>query len=113
MFCIGSFFAGLAGSLQAHYMRVLNPDSFGLFPSIYVLIYTVVGGRKRFAGPVIGAVVLTLVPEIFRPLKAYNPLVLVGVLFFVLYFMREGLVDLPGKVMGRLKGFKAEGAGDV
>ncbi len=103
-FCIGSFFFGLAGSLLAHYMRLLNADSFSLFGSLYVLIYTVAGGRKKFAGPVVGAVVLTIVPEMSRMLKQYQPLIFVAVLFFVLYFMRAGLIDLPDKIRSRFRG---------
>lgn len=102
-FCIGSFFFGLAGSLLAHYMRLLNADTFSLFASLYVLIYMVAGGRRKFAGPVVGAVVLTIVPEMSRVLKQYQPLIFVAVLFFVLYFMRAGLIELPGKVRSRLK----------
>jgi branched-chain amino acid transport system permease protein len=97
-FCIGSFFFGLAGSLLAHYMRLLNADTFSLFGSIYVLIYMVVGGRKKFAGPAVGAIVLTLVPEMSRVLKQYQPLIFVAVLFFVLYVMRGGLAEIPDKI---------------
>jgi len=102
-FCLGSFFIGLAGSLYAHHLRVLNPDTFGLFPSIYILIYAVTGGRKRFPGPIIGAVVLTVVPEASRVLKEYQPLIFVVVLFLVLFFMRDGLVSLPGKIAARMR----------
>jgi branched-chain amino acid transport system permease protein len=114
VFCIGSFFFGLAGSLLAHYMRLINSDSFSLFASIYVLIYVVAGGRKKFAGPIVGAVVLTLVPEISRVLKQYQPLIFVAVLFFVLFFMREGLIDVPRRIksrFGRTGGSKAVEAG--
>ena len=102
-FCLGCFFIGVAGSLYAHHVHVLNPDTFGLFPSIYIVIYAVAGGRKSFAGPIIGAVVLTIVPEASRVLKQYQPLISVGVLFFVLFFMRDGLVSLPGKIASRLR----------
>lgn len=101
-FCLGCFFIGVAGSLYAHHLHVLNPDTFGLFPSIYIVIYAVAGGRKRFAGPIIGAVVLTIVPEASRVLKQFQPLIFVVVLFFVLFFMRGGLVSLPGKIASRL-----------
>jgi branched-chain amino acid transport system permease protein len=103
LFCIGCFFFGLAGSLLAHYMRILNADSFSLFGSIYILIYMVAGGRKKFSGPIVGAVVLTLIPEMFRVMKQYQPLVFVAVLFFVLYFLRAGLADLPDKIRHLIK----------
>jgi branched-chain amino acid transport system permease protein len=95
-------------------MRLINSDSFSLFASIYVLIYVVAGGRKKFAGPIVGAVVLTLVPEISRVLKQYQPLIFVAVLFFVLFFMREGLIDVPWRIksrFGRTGGTKAVGTG--
>jgi len=102
IFCIGSFFMGLAGSLYAHHLRVLNPNSFGLFPSIYIMIYMVVGGRKRFSGSIIGALVLTLIPELSRTLKEYQPYVFAAVLFLVLFLLRQGLVDLVERIETRI-----------
>jgi len=101
IFCIGSFFTGLAGSFYAHYMTVLNPDSFGVFTSLYILIYVAVGG-KAFAGPIIGAIVLTLIPEIFSALKEYQPLVFVFILFTVVFLMPEGLIQLPGIIRSKV-----------
>jgi len=103
IFCIGCFFAGVAGSFYAHYMTVLTPDSFGLFASIYVLIYVVVGGPGRFAGAIIGALILTIVPELFRVLKEYQPFVFVAVLYLVVFLLPGGLVDLPGRIRLRIR----------
>lgn len=96
-FCIGSFFTGLAGGLYAHFMTVLNPDTFNIFRSLYILIYVVVGGRM-FSGPIVGAVVLTLIPEVFGTLKEYQPFVFVSVVFSVVFFLPGGLADLPGRI---------------
>src|SRR5208283_1236070 len=96
-FCVGCFFTGLAGSLYAHYMTVLNPDAFGIFTSLYILIYVVVGGKK-FSGPIAGAIVLTLVPEFFSALKEYQPFVFVLVLFLIVFLLPGGLVDLPRRI---------------
>jgi branched-chain amino acid transport system permease protein len=98
--CIGCFFTGLAGSLYAHYMTVLNPDAFGIFASLYILIYVVVGG-KTFAGPIVGTVILTLVPEFFSALKEYQPFVFVAILFLVIFLLPGGLTDLPSRVLRR------------
>lgn len=94
IFCIGSLFTGLAGALYAHYMTVLNPDSFGTFASLYILVYVVVGGKK-FAGPIIGAVLLTVIPEVSSGLKEYQPFVFVLVLFLVVFLVPGGVSDLP------------------
>jgi len=107
--CVGCFFTGLAGSLYAHYMTVLNPDAFGIFTSLYVLIYVVVGGRA-FAGPIVGAVILTLIPEIFAALKEYQPFVFVLILFLVVFLLPGGLTDLPRRIresVGRTSGGQA------
>lgn len=93
--CIGCFFAGVAGSFHAHYLSVLTPDSFGIFPSIYIIVYVIVGGAKKFPGAVVGAFVLTLIPELFRILKEYQPLIFVTVLYLVVFLLPGGIVDLP------------------
>jgi ABC-type branched-subunit amino acid transport system permease subunit len=95
IFCIGCFIAGLAGSFYAHYWGILNPDSFGLFYSIYLLIYMIVGGTNRFIGAVIGAFVLTLLPEVSRVFQEYQPLVFVAVLYLVVFLLPRGMVELP------------------
>lgn len=106
-FCIGSFFAGVAGCLYAHDLKVLVPDSFGLFPSIYIVIDMIAGGRKSFFGPIIGAIILTLLPQVFLSFAAYQPFIYVVALYLVLYLLPGGLVDLPvliqSKLMIRLK----------
>jgi branched-chain amino acid transport system permease protein len=102
LFSIGSFFTGFAGSLYAHYMTVLNPDSFGIFASLYILIYVIVGGRT-FAGPIAGALVLTLVPELFGALKEYQPFVFVLVLFLVVFLLPGGLMELIERIQYKLK----------
>ena len=109
IFCVVSFFTGLAGSLHAHYMTVLNPDAFGIFTSLYILIYVAVGG-KRFSGPIAGAVILTLIPEVFSALKEYQPYVFVLVLFLVVFLLPGGLTDLPRQIAPRIRGILGKGS---
>jgi branched-chain amino acid transport system permease protein len=105
IFCIGCFIAGLAGSFYAHYVSVITPDIFGIFPSLYVVIYVIVGGTKRFAGAIIGAIVLTIVPEFFRRFQEYQPFVYVVVLYLVIYLLPGGLVDLTNLIKSSFKSF--------
>ena len=102
IFAVGCFFAGIAGSLFAHFMHVLSPGGsgggkFGTMTSIFIMVYMVVGGEEKFAGPIIGAIVLTLVPEFARPLKEYEPLIFGGLLVFVVFLMPEGMVGLGNR----------------
>ena len=68
-FVISSFFAGIAGSLFAHYLCYLNPSSFGFMKSIDVVVMVVLGGMGSISGSVIAACIITLLPEILRPLQ--------------------------------------------
>jgi branched-chain amino acid transport system permease protein len=105
IFCIGCFIAGLAGGFYAHYWGILNPDSFGLFHSIYLLIYMIVGGTDRFIGAVIGAFVLTLLPEVSRVFQEYQPLVFVAVLYLVVFLLPKGMVELPQQIKPLIRMF--------
>ncbi|MEJ2740255.1 MAG: branched-chain amino acid ABC transporter permease, partial [Dehalococcoidia bacterium] len=80
IFCISSFFIGIGGALYAHYMGAISPygtpgSPFSFTTSIYTLIYVVFGGEAFFAGPILGAVLLTLLPEITREAQEYMPLI--------------------------------------
>jgi branched-chain amino acid transport system permease protein len=92
---VGCFFVGLAGSAYAHYHLVVSPSSFDLLATLWLVMYTLVGGAKRFAGPIIGTFILILVPEFFRELKIYTPYISAGILLIVVFFMPQGLVGLP------------------
>jgi branched-chain amino acid transport system permease protein len=94
-FSLGCFFAGIAGAFYSHYFSAIAPGSFGFLLSINVFIYMVVGGLRRFTGPIIGAIILTLIPELARAVKEYEPFVFAAVLLVVIFFLREGLVSLP------------------
>lgn len=98
IFCLGCFIAGLAGGIYAPFMQALVPGSFGIFQSIYLLIYMTVGGSKRFGGVIIGAFILTIIPEVFRPLQEYQPFIFVAVLYLVVFLLPDGLVDLPRRL---------------
>lgn len=93
--CVGCFFAGIAGSFYAFYFLVLSPTSFTVLQSVDMLVYVIVGGRRSFYGPIWGALILTLVPEVFRGLKEYQPFVFAGILFVIVFWLPTGLAGLP------------------
>jgi branched-chain amino acid transport system permease protein len=97
-FVIGCFFTGIAGVLFAHYMGLLESSELGKFAmlsSIYIVIYMVVGGEGSFWGPTLGAGILTIMPEIFRPLKEYQPIFFGLLVILIIFFMRQGIISLP------------------
>ncbi|MDF2142876.1 branched-chain amino acid ABC transporter permease [Paenirhodobacter sp. CAU 1674] len=65
-FALASFYAGVAGGLWAYFFRVVTPESFPLLTSIFLLAAVIVGGMGTILGGVIGALFMTLVPELLR-----------------------------------------------
>src|SRR4051794_9762497 len=68
-FVIGSFLAGVAGGLFAHYMMYLNPTMFMFIKSLEVVAMVVLGGLGSISGSVIAAIILTFLPEGLRMVK--------------------------------------------
>jgi branched-chain amino acid transport system permease protein len=65
-FVAGAFFAGIAGSLYAHYITFIDPSSFTTMESITILLMVIFGGMGSIGGSVVGAVVLVVLPELLR-----------------------------------------------
>ena len=97
-FTIGSFFAGVFGGFYSQFYNAFTPREFGFFFSIYILVYLIVGGRRSFFGPVIGCLLLLLIPELIGGLGGYRPFVFVAILMAVLYTLPDGLASLPDKL---------------
>ena len=97
-FAVGCFFAGITGGFYSHYISAISPDSFGFLFTIYILIYMTVGGEKSFTGPMLGAFVLTILPEVLRPLKAFVPFFFAAVLIAVIFFAPDGMAGLLARL---------------
>jgi branched-chain amino acid transport system permease protein len=65
-FAIGSFYAGVAGALLGYFYRAMTPEYFTLQLSIFYLAVIIVGGLGSMVGTILGAVFMTLVPELLR-----------------------------------------------
>ena len=88
-FVMGAFFAGVAGGLFAHFLSYLNPSSFNFIRSIEVIAMVVLGGMGSISGSVVTAILLTLMPEVLRPVKDYR-MVIYSLLLIVLMITRPG-----------------------
>ena len=73
-FAISSFYAGVAGGLFAYFFRAITPESFPLLMSIFFLAAVIVGGMGTVLGSVLGAVFMTLVPELLKLIVSALPL---------------------------------------
>jgi len=99
-FTLGSALAGLGGSLTAHYMRYISPESFNMHVSVALIIMMVVGGRKHLLGPLIGALIMTPLPELFRSAVESQNIYYGVVLILMLRFLPQGLASLPARIKG-------------
>jgi len=107
-FVLGAFFAGVAGGLFAHYLSYLNPNTFTFLKSIEVIAMVVLGGMGSLSGSVLAAIVLTLLPEVLRPVKDYR-MVIYSLLLIVLMITRpQGLLGTRELSLSRL--FRRRGA---
>ena len=102
-FALGGFFAGLMGGFYVQYVSAVDPTVFGFLPTIYMLIYVIVGGEGSFIGPMVGAALLTVLPEVARPLKSWMPLLFAAILMAIIFLMPEGLVGLPRRLLNLFK----------
>jgi branched-chain amino acid transport system permease protein len=109
-FTVSAGFAGAAGGLFAHLNGYISPDSFGLQTSILFLLALLFGGEGRVAGPLLGSVVLTVLPEFLTSLTDYR-LILYGSLLMVsIYWLPQGLVGAVAPRRGEERG--SGGAGE-
>ena len=93
-FAIGAAFAGLAGSLFAHDAAYISANNFSWWGSIYILVWLVIGGQRKMWGPILGAVVMTLIAECLRMSGILQALFYSGVLLLVVMAMPQGIVGL-------------------
>lgn len=100
-FVVSAFVAGLAGSFYANYVGYISPLIFDFQYSVSILIFVVVGGLSSLAGPVIGAVLLTIIPEVFRATGKYQMLIFGLILVGSMMTMPSGIVGALGRLGGR------------
>jgi len=104
-FAVCSGLAAMGGSFYAHYTYYISPLDFAVLLTIYLAIYTVVGGQASYAGPILGTVVLMLAGEIFAGYAHLQLLLYSGFLIVILLFLPGGLVSIPivfGNLIRRL-----------
>jgi branched-chain amino acid transport system permease protein len=92
---IGCFFAGIIGSFYAHYQNLLIPTTFSFHCSIYVQMYSLIGGLSYFiAGPIVGAVVMVFLPELLRAGQEFQPIIFGVLLILIIIFLPGGILSI-------------------
>jgi len=91
-FGFGALLAGIGGGLYAHYMRFIEPGSFSVLLSVYMLLFVIMGGMRTHWGPVLGAIIFTIVPEISRGLRDYRGVFFGGLIIALMLFRPKGII---------------------
>lgn len=90
-FVIGAFFAGLAGGLYAHHKQFISPGGFDFNKSIEIVVMVILGGMGRTAGVILAAIVLTLLPEVLRPVAEYRMIIYALLIIGLMLARPQGL----------------------
>ncbi len=100
-FTLSAVVTGLAGSIFAAITNFISPESFPFFQSILFLLVVLIGGAETVLGPVIGAIIVVLLPEFLSVLAEYRLLFVGGLLLMV-------LLVAPGGIVGSIKRWLAK-----
>jgi ABC-type branched-subunit amino acid transport system ATPase component/ABC-type branched-subunit amino acid transport system permease subunit len=97
VFIVSAAFAGFGGVLFTHQQNFINPDNFQFFSSVFLLLAVLFGGAGTLSGPVIGATVLTFLPELLHGFDRIR-LVVYGILILItLYFLPRGVAGIVAR----------------
>lgn len=95
-FVLGALIAGLAGGLETHINFFVDPTEYGSTRAVAVLTFAVVGGVTTVLGPLLGATVLTALPEIVRQAAAYRDVITGVILILIIVFRPQGILGGGG-----------------
>jgi branched-chain amino acid transport system permease protein len=102
-FGVGSAIAGAAGCFYASFVGTLVPDAFFITESFTILAMVIVGGMGTLIGPVFGAVLLTVLPEVLRGVGDLRLVVYGLMLTLVVLFMPGGMVQAARYLAARIR----------
>ena len=107
MWSTAGFAGPLAGVLNAHLTFFIGPQEYGFDRGVEILTMTILGGINSLFGPVIGAFIITLLPELLRSFKDYRAVANGLILVVIVLFLPKGLWNPAW--MRRLLGMRKKG----
>ncbi|MFZ4440436.1 MAG: branched-chain amino acid ABC transporter permease [Syntrophales bacterium] len=93
VFVLSAVYASIAGSIYAHFVSFIAPNNFALMSSIMFIVMGVVGGLHNIFGAILGAALMTFLPEYLRVFKEFDILIYGAILLVILLFMPEGFLE--------------------
>ena len=92
-FVIGAFFAGIAGGLYGHFKLTITPTGFDFTKSIEIVVMVILGGMGKTLGVILAAILLTLLPELLRPIAEYRMIIYSFLLIVLMLVRPQGLFN--------------------
>jgi branched-chain amino acid transport system permease protein len=92
-FSLGAAIAGLAGALNAHLTFFIGPGEYGFDRGVDILTMAILGGTGGLTGPVLGAAIITLLPELLRSFRDFRTLLNGAILVLIVLFLPRGIWD--------------------
>jgi branched-chain amino acid transport system permease protein len=103
VFVVSAVFASVVGSLSAHYVLFLSPQQAGFFHSIELVIMVVLGGMASTFGGIVGAAILTALPQFLTFLEDYEHMIFGLIMMLVMIFLPKGIVPSVAALFRRSK----------
>ena len=98
-FEISAVFAGLGGFCYGHVMAYISPDMGSFFVSVMFVMMLIAGGAGTLIGPIIGAIVITMIPELMHELEYFSQSIFGLLLILIALFFPKGLYGLVGRFL--------------
>ncbi len=106
VFVIACAMAGVAGVLQAHFIRYVGPEGFSIVQSLNLVVMNVIGGMGSLLGALLGTVFMVTLPELLRGYVNWQQIMFGALLFATMAFLPGGIVELAHRVRTLLRGRK-------
>jgi branched-chain amino acid transport system permease protein len=103
-FLMGAGLAGLVGALYTHYIGFVSPKIVDTWINVVLAAMVIVGGEGTLVGPVVGSVLLTMLPEVLRFAEGYRMLLFGVILLAVITFAPQGIVGVAVDLTRKRKG---------
>ena len=101
MFVLGCGIAGIAGALQGHFVRYIDPTSFSMIQSLNLVVINVLGGMYTLVGPLLGTLFLVVMPEMLRGYVELQRVFFGIIIIVVMAFFPGGMANI-GVLFGRI-----------
>jgi branched-chain amino acid transport system permease protein len=110
-FVLGSMIAAVGGGLYAHHFSFIEAQYFNISLSITIVLYVLLGGTQTVLGPLLGAAVFTLLPELLRASAQWRYIAFAAALIVIMAVRPEGIIT--GAQLRRLFGWRGARRGEL